>query len=69
MSFTQPFLLDPVFFLTALPCTGRYHMERVGMPLHGAVVINCKKGTTTENNTADVKYMGSGGMFMIVCVI
>ena len=49
MSFTLPFLLGPVFFRTALPCSGGYHMERGGMPLHDAVGINCKKGTTTEN--------------------
>ena len=41
MSFTLPFLLDPVFFRTALPCCGGYHLERGG--------INCKQGATTEN--------------------
>ena len=30
------------------------------MQLHGAVGINCKKGATTENRCADVKYMGLG---------
>ena len=44
ISFTQPSLLGPVFFWTALPCSGGYHMERGGMPLHDAVGINCKKG-------------------------
>ena len=57
-SFTRPFLLDPVFFLTALPCSGGYHLERGGMPLHDAVEKNCEKGATTENQGADVKYMG-----------
>ena len=47
MSFTRPFLLDTVFFRTALPCSGGYHMETGGMPLHDAVGINCKKGATT----------------------
>ena len=28
MSFTPPFLLGPVFFNTALPCSGGYHLER-----------------------------------------
>ena len=42
MSFTRPFLLGPVFFRTALPCPGGYHMERGGMPLHDVVGINCK---------------------------
>ena len=53
-----PFLLGPVFFRTALPCSGGYHLDRVGMPLHDEVGINCKKGATTEYQDADVKYMG-----------
>ena len=57
MSFTRPFLLGPVFFRTALPCSGSYHMERGGMPLHDAVRINCKKGATTENQGSGVKYL------------
>ena len=47
-----------VFFRTALPCTGGYHLERGGMPLHDAVGIKCKKCTTTQG--AGFKYMGSG---------
>ena len=58
MSFTQPFLLGTVFFRTTLPCSGGYHMERRGKTLHDAVGINCKKGTTTENQGSGVKYMG-----------
>ena len=58
MSFKLAFFLGTVFFLTALPCSGGYHMERGGMPLHDAVGINCKKGTTTENQGSGVKYMG-----------
>ena len=30
------------------------------MPLHVAVGTNCKKGSTTENQGVDVKYMGYG---------
>ena len=63
MSFTRIFLLGPVFFRTALPCSGGYHLERGGMPLHDAVEINCKKGAT-EYQGADVKYM-----LMIICVL
>ena len=33
-------------------------MERGEMPLHDAVGINCKKGTTSENQGSGVKYMG-----------
>ena len=58
MSFTRPFLLGTVFFRTALPFSGGYHMERGRMPLHNAVGINCKKGATSEYQGSDVKYMG-----------
>ena len=57
MSFTLPFLIGPVFFRTALPCSGGYYLERGEMHLHDAVGINCKKGVTTEYQGADVKYM------------
>ena len=67
MSFTRPFLLGPVFFRTARPCSGGYHMERGGMQLHDVVGINCKKGTTTENQGSAVKYMGSG-VYLDDCV-
>ena len=42
MSFTRPFLLDPVFFWIAAPFSGSHHPERDGMPLHDAVGINVK---------------------------
>ena len=58
MSLTRPSLLGTVFFRTALPCSGGYHMERGGMPLHDAVRINCKKGATAENQDSAVKYIG-----------
>ena len=54
MSFKRPFLLDPVFFRTALPCSGGYHLERSG--------INCKKGATTENQGADVNSIDIPGV-------
>ena len=57
MSFTRSFLIHPVFILTALSCSGGYHMERGGMPLHDAVGINCEKGATTENQGIGVKYI------------
>ena len=37
------FFLGPLFFWTALPCSGGYHMERGGMPLHDVVGINHKR--------------------------
>ena len=57
MSFKLLFLLGTVFFWTALPCSGGYHMETGGMVLYDAVWINCKKGATTENQGSDIKYM------------
>ena len=47
-----------VFFRTTLPCSGGYHMERGGMPLHAAVGIICEKDATTENQGSGVKYKG-----------
>ena len=67
MSLTRPSLLDTVFFRTALPCSGGYHMERGRMPLHDAVGINCKKGATTEHQDSAVKYMGLG-VYLDDCV-
>ena len=58
MSLTRPSLLDTVFFRTAIPCSGGYHMESRVMPLHDSVGINCKKGATNENQDSAVKYMG-----------
>ena len=67
MSLTRPSLLGTVFFRTALPCSGGYHMERGVIPLHDAVGINCKKGATTENQGSGVKYMGKG-VYLDDCV-
>ena len=70
MSFTRLFLLGPVIFRTALPCSGGYHLDRGGMPLHDAVGINCKKGATTENMDVDIKYIGEEvNVDDCVCVI
>ena len=60
MNFTPTFLLGPVRFRTTLPCSGGYHLERGGMPLHDAVGINCKKGAATEHQGADMKYLDKG---------
>ena len=67
MSLTRPSLHDTVFFRTALPCSGGYHMERGGMRLHDAVGINCKNGAITENQGSAVKYMGLG-VYLDDCV-
>ena len=67
MSLTQPSLLGTVFFQTALPCSGGFHMERRWMSLHDAVGINCKKDASSENQDSAVKYKGSG-VFLDDCV-
>ena len=66
MSFMPPFLLGPAFFRTALPCSGCYHLQRGGMPLHDAVEIN----ETTENQGARSSICAMGFVFDdCVCVI
>ena len=65
MSFKLPFLLGPVFFRTTLTRSDGYYLERGGMLLHDEAGIKREKGTTTENQTADVKYI----LLMIVCVL
>ena len=35
-----------------------FHLERIGMPLHDAVVVNCKKAATTYI-IAGARYFGS----------
>ena len=60
MSFKLPFLLGPVFFRTAIPCSGDYHLE---MQLHDEDRVNCEKGATTVNQGAGVKYLGEECMY------
>ena len=50
----------PCVLTTALSCSGGYHLKGDGMSLHDAVGINCKKGTTTKNQSALEKYIGKG---------
>ena len=70
MSFTLIFLLGPMFFRSPFLCSGGYHLERCGVPLHYAVEIKCKNGSTTENQGADFKYMGLGvNVDACMCVI
>ena len=68
MSFTRPSLLGPVFFRSALPCSGAYHMERGGMPLHDAIGINCKKGELLKIKAQVSSIWAKGCIFMTVCV-
>ena len=56
----MPFLLGTVFFRTALPCSGGYHLERGWMPSHYTVGISCKNGATTEDQDSGVKYICYG---------
>ena len=68
MSLTWPSLLGPVFFRTALPCSGGYHMERGEMPLHDAVGINCEIAQLLKINSQVSSIWAKGCIFMTVCV-
>ena len=63
-------MLDPVFFRTALQCSGGYHLERGGMPLYDAVEINCRNGITVQKIKVQISSVWAKGcVSMIVCVI
>ena len=63
-------LLGTVFFLTALPCSGGYHIESGGMPLHDAVGINYEKGAKALKSKAQVSSIWAKGcILMTECVL
>ena len=68
MSFTRPFLLGTVFYRTALPCSGGYHMERGGMQLHDAVGTNCKNGAMLKIKAQVSSIWAKGCILTTVCV-
>ena len=68
MSFTRPFLLGPVLFRTALPCSGGDHLERGGMPLPCAVGINCKNGINYWKSRPRCQVYGLRGVCWWLCV-
>ena len=59
-SVSRAILLGPAFFRTAFPCSGGYHLERCGMPLHDGCGWDKhgKRGATTEIQGAGVKNIG-----------
>ena len=67
MSFTRLFLLGTVFFRTALPCSGGYHMERGGMPLHDAVGVTLKRAQLLKIK-AQVSSIWAKGCYLDDCV-
>ena len=67
MSLTRPSLLGTVFFRTALPCSGGYHMERGEMPLHDAVET-VKRAQLLKINTQLSSIWAKGCILMTVCV-
>ena len=69
MSFTLPYLLGPVFFWTALLCSSGYHMERVGMSLHDAVVKTVKRAQLLNIKTQMSSIWAKGCMLMIMYVL
>ena len=68
MSFTRLFLHGTVFYGTSLPCSGSYHMERGGMPLHDAVGVNCKKAQLLKIKAQVSSIWAKGCILMPVCV-
>ena len=62
-------MLGTVFFRTALPCSGGYHLKRGGMPLRDAVGVNCEMDATTENQCAGVTSIWAKGCILIVYVL
>ena len=68
MSFTQPVLLGPVFFRTALPRSGGYHVERGGMPFHDVVGTNCKKAQLLRIKAQLSSIWAKDCNLMTVCV-
>ena len=69
MSFTWTFLLGPVFFWTTLPCSGGYHLERVGIALHYAVGINRIGAQLVKIKAQMSSIWAKGYMLMIVSVL
>ena len=61
----------PLFFRTALPFSGGYHLERGGMQLHDAVGINCKLLNKLLNTKAQMSSIWGKGVNVddYVCVI
>ena len=55
--------------MTALPCSGGYHLDRSGMSLHDAVGINVKRAQLLKVKAAVSSLWAKGCMLMIVCVI
>ena len=66
MSFTKPFLPGPVFYPTAFPCYGSYHLERGVMPLHDAVGISIKRPQLLKIKAQMSSIWAKGCMLMIV---
>ena len=70
MNFMLPFLLGPVFFQTALPCSGGYHLKRGGMPAY----MMWLGWTVKRMQLLNIKPLMSsiwakGCMLMIVCAL
>ena len=57
-----------MFCRTALPCSGGYHMERGGMPLHDAVGITVKRVQLLKIKTQLSSIWAKGCILMTVCV-
>ena len=61
-------LLATVFFRTALPWSGGYHLGRGEMPLHDAVGINVDRAQLPKIEAQMSRIWAKGCILMIVCV-
>ena len=67
--FMQTFLLGPVFFRTTLPCSGGYHLERGGMPLHEKGATTVKRAQLLNTKVQMSSIWDKGCMLMTMRVL
>ena len=69
LSFTWSFLLGPVFFRTALPCSGGYHLEGGWDAITGCDWDYYYNKATTIIKAQMSSIMAKGCLLMIVCLL
>ena len=58
IEFSAAILNGPALFRTSLARSGELSPEEGGMPLHEAIGVNNKRGSTTENQCAGAWHVG-----------
>ena len=69
MSFTRPFLLGPLFFRIALPCSGGYHLREVGWHYMMRLGQTMKRAQLLKIRAQISSILAKGCILMIVCVL